>query len=62
MAEHPDVLTQDIAARFVVGLGQDKAYTGLKNMVDWVSGCCLLVEGPNRTCALAHTGLKNMVD
>lgn len=37
VAAHPGVLTDDIAARFVVGLGPDKAYTGMRSMVDWVS-------------------------
>lgn len=41
MALHPAVLTDDIAARFVVGLGSNKAYMGLKQMVEWVSpGVC----------------------
>ncbi|PRW59356.1 DEAD box RNA helicase isoform B [Chlorella sorokiniana] len=48
VAEHPAVLTQDVAARFVVGLGPEKAYTGLKNMVDWVEaqGVADLVHQP----------------
>lgn len=45
MAEHPEVLTHDIAARFVVGLGPDKAWTGLKSMVDWVRGWLLAAAG-----------------
>ena len=36
MASHPGILTEDVAARFLVGLGTpDKAYSGLRNMVDW---------------------------
>lgn len=36
MDEHPGILNDDIAARFLVGLGHgDKAYQGLKNMVTW---------------------------
>ena len=37
VAAHPNVLSDDIAARFVVGMGTDKAYTGLRSMADWVS-------------------------
>ena len=36
VAAKPGILTDDIAARFLVGLGSsDKAYQGLRNMVDW---------------------------
>jgi len=39
--QHPAVLTDDIAARFLVGLGSgDKAYQGIRNMVEWVSAGC----------------------
>lgn len=49
MARHTDVLTDDIAARFLVGLGTaDKAYQGLRSMVDWVEaqGVAHLVRQP----------------
>ncbi len=42
-------MTDDIAARFLVGLGHgDKAYQGLKNMVAWVEdqGVADLVHQP----------------
>jgi hypothetical protein len=36
VAAKPAILTEDIAARFVVGLGSsDKAYQALRSMVDW---------------------------
>ncbi|KAL4434285.1 hypothetical protein ABPG75_000726 [Micractinium tetrahymenae] len=49
VAEHPAVLTDDTASRFLVGLGSaDKAYQGLKNMVEWVEaqGVADLVTQP----------------
>lgn len=55
VAQHPSVLTEDVAARFVVGLGTaDKAYTGLKNMVDWVRRN---QGAANRGIAIAIRGL-----
>jgi hypothetical protein len=39
VAAHPGVLSADVAARFLVGLGQgDKAYEALRKMVAWVGG------------------------
>ena len=36
VAAKPAILTEDIAARFLVGLGSsDKAYQALRSMVDW---------------------------